>query len=244
MDQAELELQLEVWKDLAISNQVLMRTATDALKLDPECSTDELKEALDNAIRRSLDADATIDDAQKKAQQAIAIMEAKIAASEKAQAISETIVSETLEAQKLSEQQMAAERESHIKEMKKGKNQVIETEKALKAINKALADTPENVMKKLRTLKKQKSDEAATCKLAEASARALKKEKTKLEQDLKTSKEKNTALVEQYRELHKLCEELHGQLKPLIGDEESLPTIPELDEEMLDSSDSEKTEKK
>ncbi|VAW88011.1 hypothetical protein MNBD_GAMMA18-431 [hydrothermal vent metagenome] len=243
MDQAELELQLEVWKDLAISNQVLMRTATDALKLDPECSTEELKEALDNAIKRSLDADATIDDAQKKAQQAIAVMKEKIAASEKAQAISETIVSETLEAQKLSEQQMTVERDSHIKEMKKGKKQVADTEKALKAINKALADTPENVMKKLRTLKKQKSDEATACKLAENSVRTLKKEKTKLEQDLKASEEKETTLVEQYRELHKLCGELHGQLKPLVDDESTLPAIPALDEEMLNGNESEAEKK-
>jgi len=233
VDQAELELQLEVWKDLAISNQVLMRTATDALKLDPECSTEELKEALDNAIKRSIDADVTVEDAQTKAQQAIAIMQAKIAASEKAQAIAETKVSETLEAKETSEQQIAVERASHAKEMQKCKKQVADVEKSLKAINKALADTPENVMKKLRTLKKQKTDEAAACKLAEAKARTLKKEKSQLEQQIKESEEKSSTLIEQYRALHKLCEELHGQLKPLVDDEKNLPVVPALDEEML-----------
>ena len=50
MDQAQLELQLKVWKDLAISKQVLMRTAAIALKLDPDCSQDVLKEALESTV--------------------------------------------------------------------------------------------------------------------------------------------------------------------------------------------------
>ena len=42
----DVEVQLQVWKDLAISKQILMGAATDALGLDAECSTEELKSAL------------------------------------------------------------------------------------------------------------------------------------------------------------------------------------------------------
>ena len=41
------DLQLKVWKELAISKQILMRAATEALKLDPECTQEELKDALE-----------------------------------------------------------------------------------------------------------------------------------------------------------------------------------------------------
>jgi len=233
VDLAELELQLKVWKDLAISNQILMRTATDALKLDPDCSTVELKISLDTAIQRSLDADAKVDRAQQQSQQAIAAMEKKIAISDKAQAIAEDSKTKTLAAQQLSEQLMAVERANHIKEQKKTKTQLSDKDAVLKSINKALADTPENVLKKLRTLKKQKSDAAIACKQAEDGTRAIRKEKTQLEQDLKEAEEKFTNLTTQYRSLHKLCGNLHQQLKPLIDDDDDLPAPPELDEEML-----------
>ncbi len=237
MDQAELELQLKVWKDLAIDKQVLMRTATDALKLDPECSTSELKEALENAIKQAIDADIKVSEAQEHASQAIVVMEKKIAASDKAQAITESSYSELLEAKTSSEQQMSAERTVHASEIKKFKAQIAEKDKALKAINKALADTPENVIKKLKTLKKQKTDEANACKLVEASAATLRKEKRELEQrskEMKMGLESSEKLAEQYRDLHKLCVSLHEQLDPLIDDKEALSSVPALDEQSLE----------
>lgn len=246
MDQAELEIQLKAWKDLAISNQILMRTATDALKLDSECSTVELKTALDTAIKRSLDSDAAVERAQQQSQQAIAVMEKKTAACEKAQATAEAIKEETLATLKQYEQQMVAERADHANEQKKIKAQLTDKDNALKAINKALADTPENVMKKLRTLKKQKNDEATARKQAEESLRSLRKDKKQLEQSVKESEEKLEDQVKQYRELHELCTSLHEQLKPLVDDEKTLPSIPELEEESSEeepSKDDKKTSK-
>ena len=49
VSQAQKDIPLKVWKELAISKQILMRMATDVLKLDPECTQDELKEALEGA---------------------------------------------------------------------------------------------------------------------------------------------------------------------------------------------------
>ena len=162
MEQAEQDqdLQLKVWKDLAISKQVLMRGATDALGLDPDCSADELKKALDASIKKGIEADINVTKAREQADHAIAVMEKKVAASEKAQANAEATKADTLAAKEKSEQDMAVERAAHIKEMKKIKDQVTAKDNQIKAINKALADTPENVVKKLKTLKKQK-DEAS-----------------------------------------------------------------------------------
>jgi hypothetical protein len=42
VSQSQQDIQLKVWKELAISKQMLMRMATDVLKLDPECTQEEL----------------------------------------------------------------------------------------------------------------------------------------------------------------------------------------------------------
>jgi len=164
VDQAELELQLKAWKDLAISKQILMSAATDALGLDPDCTPEKLKEALDKTIKQGINADIIVSEAREKAHQAEAIIEKKMAANEKALAAAEAIKTGAQVAQQNSEKNMAVERAAHIQEMKKIKAQISDKESALKADKKALGDTPENVVKKLKTLKKQKDDESATRK--------------------------------------------------------------------------------
>ena len=80
-------MQLKVWKELAISKQVLMRTAADALKLDPDCAPEELKQALESALKKIAEADASVVSAQAQAKTAIASTEKKLAASVHAQAV-------------------------------------------------------------------------------------------------------------------------------------------------------------
>lgn len=212
MDQAELELQLKVWKDLAISKQILMSVATDALGLDPDCSPEKLKEALDKTIKQGINADVTVSKAREQASLAIAVMEKKMAANDKALAAAEALKTGAQVAQQNSEQNMAVERAAHIQEMKKIKAQISEKESALKAVKKALGDSPENVIKKLKTLKKQKDDEANNRKLVEASVTSLRKEKRSLEKsisEMKDALENGKKLAEQYRELHaKASEEI------------------------------------
>jgi len=212
VDQAELELQLKVWKDLAISKQILMSAATDALGLDPDCTPEKLKEALDKTIKQGINADVIVSKAQEQANLAIAVMEKKMAANDKALAAAEAIKTGAMASQQNSEQNMAVERAAHIQEMKKIKAQIAEKESALKAVKKALGDTPENVIKKLKTLKKQKDDEANNRKLVEASVTTLRKEKRTLEQsvaEMKDALENGKKLAEQYRELHaKASEEM------------------------------------
>lgn len=232
MEQAQLELQLKVWKELAISKQVLMRSATDALKLDPNCSQDELKVALDTVIRKIAEADSSVQVAQEQAKQSVATMERKLAAAEKAQAIAIAAAEEIRIAQENANKQMATERANFTKEMQQMKNFVAEKDKAMKAINTALADTPENVVKKLKALRKEKQDEADGRRLVEANVATLRKEKREQEEKLKEGQEKTTKLITAYRDTHALSAKLHEQLKPLVKAEE-LPPLSELDKVLV-----------
>lgn len=238
MGQVEIEVQLQVWKDLAISKQVLMSTATDALGLDPDCSSDELKEALEKAIKRSINADVNIKNAQEQANMAVAVMEKKTEKVQKAIGAAIAEKDEALNTLKRGQEQMAAGRAAHAEELKKIKTQLADKQKEIKAINLALSDTPDNVIKKLKTLKKQKLDEAAERKRAEGEVTSLKKEKQRLEKELeeaKSTKEQAAKLVIQHRELHAVCESLQEQLKPLIEEGQELPEIPKQDDALLES---------
>ncbi len=237
MDQADLQLQLKVWKDLAIGKQILMGAACDALKIDPDASAEVLKAALDAAIKRSIEADANINDAQEHAQVAIDIMNKKVAISERARTLSEAAKEAAIAAHLKIEQTIAELREAQEKELKAIKAQLVEKDKTMKAINKALADTPENVLKKLKVLKKQKDEEADERKLIANEAATLRKDKRVQEQRVITLKavvEQSGKLVEQHRDLHKQCETLHEQLKEKVGDAETIPAVPVLDETLLE----------
>ena len=109
VEQAQLELQLKVWKELAISKQMLMRTAAEALKLDPNCSQEELKVALDAALKKVADADQSVITAREQAKSSILGMEQKLATAQKAQAAAEAaIVDLTAKLENTSQQAAAA----------------------------------------------------------------------------------------------------------------------------------------
>ena len=243
MEQAQLELQLKVWKELAISKQVLMRSATDALKLDPNCSQDELKVALDAVIKKIAEADSSVTTAREQAKQSIAEMEKKLAAAEKARVIAETAAEEIRVAQENASKQIATERANFTKEMQSMKAFVAEKDKAVKAIHAALADTPENVIKKLKALRKEKQDEADGRRLVEANVATLRKEKREQEEQLTKANEKNTKLVKAYTDTHALATKLHEQLKPLV-DEKDLPALAELDKTLTEEAAPEPTKGK
>jgi colicin import membrane protein len=228
--QAQQDLQLKVWKELAISKQVLMRSAAEALKLDPDCSQDELKEALDNALKKVAAADASVVQAKEEARKSIAAMETKLAASEKAKTIAEAMAADFQARMDRANQQMATDRTVNAKELQKLKDGLADKDKSLKAINTALADTPENVIKKMKSLRKEKQDEADARRQVEANLATLRKEKRDQDQQLKDVLQ----LVTQYRELHTLAGKLHEQLKPLVKDAKDLEALPELDTKLLE----------
>jgi len=233
VEQAEFKLHLKVWKDLAISNQVLIKTATDALGLDPDCSRDVLKRELEIGVKKIIDAEASVGSAQQQAGQAIAVMEKKMAESEKAKNIAEAQAAAMLSAKQESEKAMSVERDAHFIAMKNINAQITEKERAVKAINKALADTPENVVKKLKALKKQKMDETSARKVVEGEATTLRKEKRAQEQrisEFQSALEESAKLVTQHRDLHELCTILHGK----VEDKADLAVLAKLDDKTLE----------
>ena len=226
MDQPEFEIQLKVWKELAVSKQILMRTATDALGLDPECSSEELRAALAAAVEKTRAAQTEAKRAQDQAKAAKVALEKKTAECNQALA--------TLEE---AEQRVSAGREANSVTVRKVTAQLAVRQKALKAINVALADTPENVVKKLKGLKKEKFDEASARKRAEADANSQRKEKQNLQKRLNEAEsalEDGSAVAGKYRDLHKLCTDLRQQLTSSAEDPESIAALPDLDEELLE----------
>lgn len=234
MEQAQLELQLKIWKELAISKQVLMRTATDALKLDPNCTQDQLKEALDAAIKKIAESDSNVVTAREQARQAVAAAEQKMAASARALAAAEAAAADLQAAQENTAKSMAVERASTAKELQTLKAQVAEKDKQVKAINTALADTPENIVRKMKALRKEKQDEADARRDVEATVATLRKEKKQQDEKLNETLEKVARIASQYRDLHALSVKLHDQLKPTVSDESALAAVPELDSKLLE----------
>lgn len=238
MDQSEFELQLNVWKDLAISKQVLIGAATDALGLDPDCSTDELRDALDTATKKAKDAEERIKQANTEARESVVEMERKMIAAENARKTAEAERDQAKEALDVAEKQLASERAGAADELKKAKAETAEKQKSIKAIHVALADTPENVVKKMKALKKQKMDESNSKKRLEGELRQLKKEKQKVEkerQELQELVNNSAELMENVKEHQKLAGELHQQLTEKLGDDNELAPLPALNEEIIEA---------
>lgn len=231
MDQAQFELQLKVWKELAISKQMLIRVVTDALKLDPNAKTEELRVAFEAALKKMQQAEVEVKEAKEQAKTAIAEVEKKLTAAQQAQAAAEAKVAELTAALDKATHQITVERTTANAELQKLKDRLAEKEKQLKAINTALADTPENVVKKLKALKKEKQDEADARRQVESSFTSLRAEKQKLDQRLNEV----AKLIAQHKELHEIAVKLRDQLKSHVSDEKELPQVPELDTKLIDT---------
>lgn len=228
MTQSESEQQLQIWKDLAISKQMIMNEAAAQLKLKAEWTQEELKEALDNAIKRSKNADVDMQRTRYEADKAVSDMQDQLTKAEKARVNAESERDSANQAKEQAESQLANGRKDNAEALKKAKQQVIEKDKELKAINTALADTPENVLKKLKNLKKQKHEETQARTKSDEANRKLKKEVKNLQEtvdELEALKDKGRSLVEQYRELRDFCEKQQEALKSASIDAEDLPAI-------------------
>ncbi|MCP4076313.1 MAG: hypothetical protein GY744_09030 [Gammaproteobacteria bacterium] len=238
MSQADIDIQLKVWKDLALSKQILMGAATEALDLHAECSATELKAALDKVIQHSKETEINIVETREKAEKEVAEMKQLVSSSDKARAEAEEKIATSEKAREAAERQMTIGRSENSEAIKKARADVADKQNKLKAISKALADTPENVVKKLKNLKKQKFDESKLRTQAESKLKATLKEKKSIESDLEEQKaqvEKGASLVELVRELHTLCNDQNNKIKSLSEDKKDLFKIPKLDEELLKS---------
>ena len=235
MSQAQQDIQLKVWKELAISKQILMRAATDALRLDPECTQEELKEALEGALKKVAKADTDLFNAKEEAKVAITALEKKLAEGEQSLTIAQKAATEAKAAYDGAVQQMANQRAAAARELQKVKDRLTERDKALKAINTALADTPENLLRKMNTLKKQKQEEADARRQVESALNTLRTEKRQQDERTADVLRNGATLVSRYRDLRALSLKLHEQLQLLVEDAKSLPEIPELDTDLLEA---------
>ncbi len=238
MSQTDNDIQLQVWKDLAISKQILMGAAADALGLDAECSTDELKAAMNKAILQAKNADITIIETREQTEKEISRMEAQVASSEQAMNDALELVAGTESARKAAESKLLTGRAENAEALKKVRAEVTDKQNKLKAISKALADTPENIIKKLKTLKKQKLDEAKLRTQTESKLQSIRKAKTKLEGELENSKAlvaQSAPLISQLKELHAIAKKQRKKLKSLSDDKKDLVEIPKLDEELFET---------
>ncbi len=234
----DVDIQLQVWKDLAISKQVLMGAATDALGLDAECTTAELKLALGQAIERARNADINIHETRAKADQEISDYLEQVAVAEKARAEAEQLAADSVAAREQAERQLSSGKADNTEALKKAKAEVIDKQNKLKAISKSLADTPENVVRKLKTLKKQKLDETRVRNQAESKLLATRKEKSKLEAQLETQKtvlDETASLIEQIKSLHALCQKAESTIEKLSDKKKDQIEVPELDQKQLET---------
>ena len=232
----DVDIQLKVWKDLAISKQILMGAATDALGLDAECTSDELKAALDQAIQRARDADINIQETRTEADRQIAEFRRQIKQAEAARKEAEDQVEAALRARDQAERQLASGKADNADALRKARAEVTEKQNKLKSISRALADTPENVVRKLKLLKKQKMDEARARGKAESSLQASRKQVGKLEAELEKQKpllEHAAGLVEQVKALHALCQQAETTIEGLSNKKKDRLKIPPLDESAL-----------
>ena len=238
MSQTDNDIQLQVWKDLAISKQILMGAAADALGLDAECSTDELKSAMNKAILQAKNADITIIETREQTEKEISRMKAQVASSEQAMNDALEMNTGAEAARKAAESKLVTGRAENSEALKKVRAEVTDKQNKLKAISKALADTPENVIKKLKTLKKQKIDEAKLRTQTESKLQSTRKEKTKLEGELENTKAliaQSAPLIAQFKELHAIAKKQRKKIKSLSDDKKDQVEIPKLDEKLLET---------
>ena len=238
VSQADSDIQLQVWKDLAISKQILMGAATDALGLDAACSTSELKTALEKAIQRAKQADIEIIQIREQADQEIAEMKVRVKTSDQHRLEVEEKINAAEKSREIASRQLTVGRTENAEALKKARAEVTDKQNKLKAISKALADTPENVVRKLKALKKQKLEESKLRSQTESKLQATRKEKTKVDTELESQKsllQQSAKLVEQIRELHGLCKKQNKKIKSLSDDKKHIVKIPKLDDELLES---------
>lgn len=234
----DVDIQLQVWKDLAISKQILMGAAADALGLDAECSTTELKAALDQAIQRARDADIKIQQTHSEAEQQVNEYRQRAEAAEQARKEADEQVAAAIKAREQAEHQLATGKADNAEALKKARAEVTEKQNKLKAISKSLADTPENVVRKLKTLKKQKIDEAKLRGQAESKLQTMRKEKSRLEADLETSKatlKSAASLLDQAKALHQACVEAEATISKLGDKKKHSFKVPDFDQAALEA---------
>jgi len=240
VDQSDLDL--KIWKELAISKQLLIKTATDVLGISSECSDDELKTALEENMAKVKEADERITSARVDNEAKLHELQQQLRTAELARKQAEEENASLKSSLETTESAMNASKLSNAQELQRVKTQLDEKSKALKKVNTILADTPENVVKKLKSLNKKKHDENTARKKAEDDARALRKTKAELETEVESLKAQEEKLKESVKSLKSFSETQRDQLLEAVDDDTTVDELPELDEDVLNAIEEEEAE--
>ncbi len=225
-------IDIDVWKEIAISKQMLIRTATDALGLDPECSEQEFKAALEASLKEIAEADVKVAKAKVAIQATIDDLTERLEKSEKSlKSTNDMLTSASAEIEKL-KSVIEADRKLAENDAKKLKDQVDEKSKALKAINTLLGDTPQNVAKKIKTLNKKKHEDTTAKKRIDDELKNVRKERTEKIKKAEAKEAQAKTILNGYKALQTYCDEQYDKLKELMEDDKMLIAPPRLDEDV------------
>lgn len=225
-------IDIDVWKELAISKQMLIRTATDALGLDPECSEEDFKAALEKGLQEIAAADKKVAEAKVEIQATIDDLTDRLEQTQKLlKARDESLNQANAEIEKL-KGVIEADRKVSADEIKKLKGQVDEKAKALKAVNTILGDTPQNMAKKIKTLNKKKHEDTTAKKRIDDELKNVKKERTEKTKKADAKEAQAKTILTGYKALQTYCDEQYDKLKELVENEKDLKAPPKLDEDL------------
>jgi len=143
------DIELQVWKDLATTKQVLMTAVIETLGVDPNCTPGDLRLAINLLVERS-------ENAKNEAERSKTLCDE---ANDK--------VSGAVNDQLIAEMKLEEVKGTSAEALNKAKDLVNQKQRELKAINKILSDSPENVVKKMKKLKQKNIEQSKHTKEVE-----------------------------------------------------------------------------
>ncbi len=150
------DVELQVWKELATSKQVLMTAVIESLELNPDCTSGDLRLAINLLKERADEAEKRCEFLEEGQVFLNTIIEGKDDEIVLAQTDMHVAESKLLRVQELSAEALL-----------EAKTLVNNKQKELKAINKILSDSPANVVKKMKKMKQKNLEQAKHVKKIE-----------------------------------------------------------------------------
>ena len=205
-----MELDLKIWKELAIKKQMLMRAVTDALGLSPEASEEEIEAGIRKGVKQIADTAAIVAKLASDHRLATGELQHKLEQAKGWLATAEARIADLAAEKDSLQNSFNAARDASAVEALNLKSQLEIKTRELKGINSVLGDSPENVAKKMKALNKKKHDATESYKRAETDLKNVTKEKRVLQQALDAEKEKTETLTKEV-EAQKAATEESGE---------------------------------
>ena len=147
------DIELQVWKDLATSKQILITAIIETLGMDPDCTSGDLRLAINLLKERADESEKQSAHLESGQEHLNRVIEEK----------DEQIASATTEVD-IAMQHLDDVKAISAAALNKAKDLVNQKQKELKAINKILSDSPENVVKKMKKLKQKNIEQTKRTK--------------------------------------------------------------------------------